>query len=664
MLALHEVMRLAERRWTALVRARARRLLRALPRPERNAARFLPVLLHCSFRAPGLADLAPGVAGLSPGRRWGELARACGLPSPHGAQHGRRLVEAVWLVPGSPAELVVVPVGNLVPAEQRLLDTRVASAARLLGDRVRVSLRERVDGAAVLYGGLLAGSAHGADAAALAPADWAHRAPAPLAALLSALVPWADSPQAFLGWTAELPVWWLADAELFAALWARWRDGIGALPLETVAAAGTHPLARRAAAHLAGDARGVREIGRALCLAIFRGRRTLPAPLVQELREEMLAIGMPAALLPALRLEVQERGEEALGRRPIGGRAMLRHLVLRARLGMLPEHDPFWRQVAIRLQRAGSDAAIAEIDFVPGAEPPFDPLNRGPMARLCLAPGQLLRTRRGKVHAPRLLEGSTLLHELLRSAASGVPCDLVGGERAAPLIGRLDRLLRRTAEVAAAGGRLAVEAGGLCISVERGRLRRFPRERFLARPRHGEVDPEAPLLGATTASVRRAIECTVAAAGSDDRVWLLYGGEGLRFGETVPLGRLAAHLRETRALLDGEAALLVRHTGATVQLPPAEPDGAAVQISVGGDLLRGIWIEVLGERFGAGEHWGWEAAASAIAAAWPVETTAPLAFPQVHIRVAGRRATPVERLYARSVARRRLWIHIRRLLGT
>lgn len=664
--AMHEALRTADRRWAALLRARARRLLRRLPRRERSAARFLAVLLHCSFRHPGLAEVAPGVVGLGAGRRWGELARSFGLPSPHAAQHGRRLVQAVWIVPaGAATQLAVVPVPGLAPAERRLLEARVAIAARLLGERApHVALHEEVDAGALLFGGLLAGAALAPSSEPIAPAAWAARASSPLSALLLSLVPFADPLQSFLGWAAAVPALRLADDELFAALWARWTNLAGALPLEVAAVGGSHEDTRRAALQMCGAARPAIEVGRALVVAVARQRRWLPAAIVRELRGDMLALGMPAALLPALEREVGFSGEAVLERPARGGRAMLRHLALRARLGLLPEGDPFWRQVAVRLQVPGADAAVAKLGFLPAEGPPFDPLNRGPDARLCLAPGALVRMRAGRVRAPRSYHGPGLLEALLAVAAEGTPCDLVAdAPAAAPLAGRLDRLLRRCGEVSGGGGvPLAVEAGGRALLVARGGLRRFAMDRFLTRPRRYAVDEDAPVLGGTSCDVAHAIECTISTAPGGAR--LVYGGEGLRFGETVPLGTLDAHLRETRALLAGEAALLVRHAGGGLQLPSGDSSGGAVAVTVGGDLARGLWIEVLGERFGCGEHWRWEAAASAIAAAWPVATSAPLTFPHVRVRVRGRRARPIEQLYARSVARRRLWIHLRRVLGT
>ena len=662
-LAMHEALRAADRRWAALLRGRARRLLRTLSRPERNAARLLPALLHCSFRHPGLAEVAPGVVGLGLGRRWGELARACGLPSPHAAQHGRRLVQAVWIVPaGAHVRLLVAPVPGLAPAESRLLEMRVAVAARLLAERVPIALCEQLEPGALLFGGLLAGAALPPAADPIVPAQLAADAPSPLAALLLSVVPWGDPLQAFLGWSAGIPASWLAHADLFAALWARWANVAGALPLEAVAVAARDASTRHAAERLAGPPRAVREVGRALVVAIARNRRWLPAHLAAELRGDMLALGLPAALLPALRREI-EAGREELAPPARGGRAMLRHLALRARLGLQPEGDPFWKQVALRLATPGGDAAVAQVTFVPEEGPPFDPLNRGPSARLCLGAGAYVRLRGGRVQAPRTLPGDALLAALLGAAAAGLPCDLVGGgPAAAPLVGRLDRLLRRCAEARAGGDALAVEAGGRLWLVQRARLRRFPLDRALARPRRMAVDEDAPVLGGTACAVRNAIECSIGLL--PDGARLVYGGEGVRFAERVPLDRLEAHLRETRALVEGEAALLVRHTGQALQLPAGDTSGGAVQVSVGGDLRRGLWIEVLGERFGAGERWRWEAAASAIAAAWPIETSAPVSFPRVQVRVGGRRASPMERLYARSVARRRLWFHLRRVLRT
>src|SRR5690606_35038258 len=69
------------------------------------------------------------------------------------------------------------------------------------------------------------------------------------------------------------------------------------------------------------------------------------------------------------------------------------------------------------------------------------------------------------------------------------------------------------------------------------------------------------------------------------------------------------------------------------------------------------------ERFGVGAPWRWTTAASAIAASWPVGTRAPLSFVRVALRIGGRRATPLERLYARSVARRRLLTHLHAVLS-
>ncbi|WP_373049405.1 hypothetical protein [Vulgatibacter sp.] len=641
-------------------------MLHALGSRDRHALRLLPPLLHCSFRHPGLSDPAPGIAGLRSGRRWGEAARRFGLPSPHTAQLGKRLVQAVWLVPASDGlEVRVVHSPNAIASERRHLERRLAVAAGLLAhQRLRLRLCDGIDGAVLLFGGLLAGEAVQPDGPAIAPAMLAERAPTSLAAFLLSLVRRADPLRVFLAWTAALPAFWLADAELFAALWARFDDVAAELPLEAAAVGGSSSSTRRFATRLLpAKPRGAVEVGRALCFAVARQRHRLIPALVGELRNDMLVTGMPAALLPALQREIAAAGAGVLGaRRPGGGRAMLRHLALCARVGLIPEQDPFWLQVARRLGHAGSDAAIATIGSIEEAGPPFDPLNRGPGAKLCLAPGRVVRMERGRSGTPRHLPAPELLAALLRAAAAGTPCDLLGdGPAAAPLVGRLDRLLRRCRE---ARHPLALEAGGAVLLLREGALRRFSRERFLSRPRACAVDDEAPLLAAVSAaSAHHAVECTVVAAQGGETAWVIYGSEGRRFGEKVRVARLEAHLQESRALLEGAAALLVRHAGARLPLLPADAATATVPLALGGDLRDGLWLEILGERFGAGARWRWEAAASAIAAAWPVGTTAPLRFLRVAVRVGGRQAAPLERLYARSVASRRLWIHLHRILG-
>jgi len=650
-----------DRRWTALLRARAARLLRALPRRRRLAARFLLPLLQCSFRHPGLADPAPGVEGLGNGRRWGELARFFGLPLPHAAQHGRRLVRSIWLL--GDGELLVVPQA-LAPHELRNLQQRVAVAERLLGHHeVRVRLcEEEIDPAAFLFGGLLAGAAPEVPEVPLSPAFFAERAPTPVASLFAAMVRRADPIGHFLDWAVNLPARWLADGELFTALWARWDDGAGTLPLEALAIAAESAHTRKVARRLTGGVRPLVDVGHDLCLAIARQRRFLAPALVRELRGDMLASGMPAALLPALRRSIAAGVPLEEPPPTTGVRAALRHLALRSRLGLPPAGDAFWRRLGERLQRPAADGVVAEIAFEAGEGAPFDPLNRGAALRLGLGPGRFVRMRQGRVAAPRTLEGAALLEKLVHAASAGVPCDLVPATPAAAVaVGRIDRLLRRCREADA----LAFEAGGAVQVVRRRpapRIARLSRERFLARPRRLEVDEDGPLLGALAGDAPpRSIQCVVVP--DAHAAWVLYGAEGSRFGERVPLARLDAHLRETRALLEGDAALLLRQAG-ELPLAVAPPAGAPVPVEVGGDLVRGLWIEVLGERFGVGYPWRWAAAASAIAAAWPVGTSAPLAFPRVAVHVAGRRATPLERLWARSIARRRLSSHIARVLGT
>ena len=79
-------------------------------------------------------------------------------------------------------------------------------------------------------------------------------------------------------------------------------------------------------------------------------------------------------------------------------------------------------------------------------------------------------------------------------------------------------------------------------------------------------------------------------------------------------------------------------------------------------LLEEVEVEVGGERYGGHSFLRWRHAAAALMDRWPKGGEARLAVNAVTVTAGGQRAVGLLALYARSVALRRLRIHLSRAL--
>jgi hypothetical protein len=213
---------------------------------------------------------------------------------------------------------------------------------------------------------------------------------------------------------------------------------------------------------------------------------------------------------------------------------------------------------------------------------------------------------------------------------------------------------------------VALEAGGRVLLPRGGRLRRYALDRFLARPRTFQPDPDAPDLALAPGERRPAglstaglVECRASLL-DDQRAAVLYtdAAHGW-FREVVFLSELEEHLRDARLVLQQAARgalLAVRLSdGVEPALRRVGRAGAPVTVAVRGQLPHDLQVEVGGGRFGGstGEA-GWRDAALAVLARWPRGGDGRLSVNAVTIQAGGRRGVGLLALYARSVALRRL----------
>ncbi|MEW5738131.1 MAG: hypothetical protein AB1938_04360 [Myxococcota bacterium] len=512
------------------------------------------------------------------------------------------------------------------------------------------------------------------------------------------------------------PLWHFADAGLFMAARAALRSKTPSLPFSACALATPEGAVRRTARALAlhlgapksvdgATPAAILEVGRALALELTRAVRRLPredgAALRTSLAQTTLGAGFPRLLmaplaaaltragrrgdLPPLRevqgtraVEVRLTSGGVLGQGARPAQAWVRALALLGQVLGRPvapaPAPPEWKKLAPRLLAPASRRTlvldVAPLD-VPG--PPYDPLNRGEGRRLALSGGLLVSLKpRGRPSA-REVRAVEVARLFLREALAGTQLDFVArGTEVQSLEARLTRLARRVrAQVPTRP--MAVEVGGDVVVVAQDGFKQHPEPSFARRPVRCAFDPEAPDFGADATQGRDVpagpqLQCFAWCDDEKTARLLTTDDAGRVLRETVPLVHAEAWLSEAQALLRAEpqAALSVRAangmTRAALALPPAlAPD---VVVALKGRLPFGLELELDGERYGGPSALPWSAAALTILSKWPPGVRGRICFAAVDVLAGEEPASGLLRLYARSLALRRLNTHIEALTRT
>ncbi|MBX7113989.1 MAG: hypothetical protein K1X64_06590 [Myxococcaceae bacterium] len=543
----------------------------------------------------------------------------------------------------------------------------------------------------------------------------ARGVPAPFQALLDALNLAAIEGRAALS---------IADPELFCAVWLSPglpRPRLAFELLATLSAStATQAWAGRLLAspgnrrvlstvplelEITSDVENVLRLARELTLLALREARRVPravlGPLRRYLHRAWLGVGVPTFFLPALEkalkpqlktgpeplqvvtqgntVEVREVQGAVLGRGRTVEQAWGRALFLVAQtLGaavaqsVAPEEwRPLLRRFGQPLERRTLLLAVGRREAV---GPPYDPLNRGKDRSLALTEALVVTLTPGSRPAASRLGPTPTVEKVALEAMRGTMIDVAlavpGAQPAVARLARLARFCRPGAQELP----LAIEAGGRVLWWLDGDHRWSSVGAFTARPRRYALDPEAPDFGGVVTAKRWAlnnpnnVEC-LAWLREDNWACLLYtDSQGWRLREDVPVRWLERHLAGAQALLHEGFQPRLLSVRATPDLVTAVERAAGeapeeIGVSVYGRLPFGLTVELFGERFGAHLPLGWSAAAQSILARWPDGLTGYLRVDKVAVDVRVS-SDSLATLYARSVAVRRLWAHVRLVSGT
>lgn len=439
------------------------------------------------------------------------------------------------------------------------------------------------------------------------------------------------------------------------------------------------------------EARAIAELGRALTVEVSRAiRRHHPLAASAELRRQFRRDFLTRSGLPTLLRSTLDARLEGIGPLRLadlialgGGGITSSHLETELIRGLAllgpaafraaAKLDPPWPRIALRLETPVDRPTILLSIGVQAIDgPPMDPLNRGRAREnslrnplfVCLSPH-----RRPTAH--RQLPDHAVAR-LLAEASRDRDLEFIAEEPTAePAASRLQRLAVRVGAATRRGMPLATEVGGQVMMPTADGLRDYALRRFAARPRLYTPDPEAPDLGAVGghigAAPRGTLDCLVLEEGPAHAVLITTDASGHRLREEVPAHRLVTHLEEARAHLrraPEPLVLTVRKVGA--ERPPLHlpPEADPIALAADGELLHGVQLTLLGERYGSGSPLGWEAAAASLLSVWPATSYPSLAIRRLDLRHRGQPLSGLVLLYARSVVLRRLDLHMRRMSYT
>jgi hypothetical protein len=733
----------------AMLRWRAHGLQRQLDARTAAAARVFPILLHGRYPRTPLEDDPPGVTGLRFSPSWTRRGSAFGLPPPSSIQRDECLVEAVIAFPGATGlELVLLEAAGLGPGARQRLTTRVGHASAIVAKAGIAHTVTVLDPRAFcaagqaartfLFGSLIAGRLTDVTWAALqrswavrVPAEevaWIlERAPSPLGALATGLLaaPNVPPPVAAIEWALArgLSAQALAAPDVAAVAWAGLASDV-ASELEAALRLVHPPPARRVGLARAlqrpaprrPDLGELLRIGGRLSLAFLRAVRRSPPLRGSPRWRGTMAAGIPRALLGALAEGIQAAGAPRVVIEPVRagrgfdvpvGQSVLAHgatplqarvraLALAAEAGGSPPLaglDAQWKALAARLARPRTrPALLLVVGEATGTEPPLDPLNRGPSRQLAFPAALLVRLVPGRRPTARTVTAEEAVEAFLRSAAAGFELEVLPASPGATAVST--RLTQVAALLAAARPGhpqappalpTAVELGGAVYLATPTALRRFPLDRFLARPRRLHADPNAPDLCITPGEragpnprLSGILQVRVSLAGPGF-AWLLYADAvGGRLRERVPLQELEAHLHDVRSVLQGIPPGVALAFRGDADLESALRRTGQVEPSRRIELqLRGEWPFRLEVRLAGsdlpmgaeGDGWfggpnpaGWDAAALAVMACWAAGEEGTIGCRSARISPPPGCSEALGAVHARSVAIRRLDAHLRRLL--
>lgn len=634
---------------TALMRARARHLLRGRTREEQHVLRLMPLLWSARFRTPPFDVEAPGVAGGVHRSRWGKACEQVGLRAPLGLCTSKPLVASLLLLPaGHNLELFAVPVGELSEADQARLSKRLLALQSWLSQRApRLALSlgdasQPLPDAFWSMGALLCGHAPKPLASAETGAERA------LDRLCRAQDPWGQTVALLVG--ADTPPY----AKLLEAA-----AGTGAArcltsPLSCLASGASDPSAQRlldAQAWAQPSTQGLVASAREVRAAALRAMRQLGRQYRGQVRPFVRALGLdskwPMVLREKLRAttdveELTEKMEErgslvSSGTVPLA----LAGSWVQARVEALP---------AVGKNRFGpSWAAVA----------PFLDGTRGNDALLVVLAGKgemslwVQRGRRSRARA-RLLPESELLAQVARVVARGAELSV----HALPSADRpLAATLVALANAARSGVPSALELGESLLVIDHHRVHHFLADRFLSRPRRVRYLPknaeELASLKPPRPSVIPVVHAHVFEAGPTHVHIYYLDASGSLFRERCERASLEAHLSEGQQLLrDAGAVLSVTVSREVAALGGKQlwPNRPTAELSVTCRWPRTV-------RFSdRDEVLSWPAAAQTVLSHWPVGVKGRVRVGR--LTVEGPRVTPLTLLWLRAHALERLERHL------
>jgi hypothetical protein len=524
----------------------------------------------------------------------------------------------------------------------------------------------------------------------------------------------------------------LAAPDAAAVVWSGMASGLGT-ELETVRGL-LHPakvaswgrgrgLARPVPAHP--ELSEVLRVGGLLSLAFLRSVRRAPPLRASPRWRAVLAAGIPRSLLHSIgeamtatpKIPSLEPGPQAvdgprgfevtvgtgvLARGATQVQARVRALALVAAAGgerQLAAVEPQWKAVATRLGRVRTQPALLLVVGEPtGTEAPLDPLNRGPLRQIGFASALVIRLGPGRRPATHVVAPALGVETFIRAIRSGHEVEVLpsspGAASVAVRLGELAKLLgtpgKASGPTSSGTGPspIAVEVGGKVLLAEGDRLRTFPLDRFLARPRAFVADPGAPDLSASTGGpveplgrLHGLVQVRVGLA-DPGHAWVLYSDGVGRFRQLVALAELEDHLSDARAALHAAqltAALAIRSDAAVeaaLRRAGAAPPALRLEIQVRGQLPHDLQVRVgrpgqpppppdstdPEDWYGGSLVVGWESAALAAMARWVPGQEGWIACRRVQVATPPGCSAELATLYARSVATRRLNAHLRRLM--